>query len=170
MALFEPAFSFTMDNEDRHRSGKVTVDQGGRTRFGIAENWHHDMPAAFWTGPAEDALHMAADVYRAEYWRPIRGSEIQDQRVASKIFDTRVNLPPRIAIEIVQRALEASGQKITADGQMGPATLCAINGVSPEQLLEAIVTLQAQHYREKGDPRYLPGLLNRAHALPPTSA
>lgn len=167
MALFEPAFNFTMDNEDRHRTGKVTTDLGGRTRFGIAQKWHHDLPPDFYTTmPAEDALAVAADVYRSEYWRPVHGSEIHDQRVASKCFDLMVNLPPKVAVKIIQGAAVELGQKIGCDGQMGPVTVCAINNLGPEKFLETVCAIQKKHYEEHGDQSVIAGLLNRARALP----
>jgi hypothetical protein len=50
MADFKPAFLFTLQHEDSTRSGKVTIDAGGRTRFGIAEKFHPDLPEEFFTG------------------------------------------------------------------------------------------------------------------------
>ena len=59
MADFNLAFIFVLQHEDSTCSGKVTVDAGGRTRFGIAEKFHPDLPEEFFTGPAEDALGEA---------------------------------------------------------------------------------------------------------------
>ena len=56
MADFKPAFAFALLHEDATQSGKVTMDAGGRTRFGIAEKFHPDLPEEFFTGPAEDVL------------------------------------------------------------------------------------------------------------------
>jgi lysozyme family protein len=166
MALFEPAFNFTMDNEDRHRTGKVTSDAGGKTRFGIAQKWHHELPEDFYTMPADDALAIAANVYRSEYWRPVRGSDILDQRVASKCFDLFVNLPPIVAAKIMQGAAIELGQKIPCDGKMGGLTVCAINQVNADDFLMAVCAIQAKHYQEHGDQTVIAGLLNRANAVP----
>ena len=68
MADFKTAFLFTLQHEDSTRSGKVTVDAGGRTRFGIAEKFHPDLPEEFFTGPAEDALAEAEKIEEREYW------------------------------------------------------------------------------------------------------
>jgi len=56
MADFKTAFLFTLQHEDSTRSGKVTVDAGGRTRFGIAEKFHPDLSEEFFTGTAEDCV------------------------------------------------------------------------------------------------------------------
>ena len=53
MSDFQPAIAFVLQHEDPARSGKVTEDAGGRTRFGIAEKFHPDLPEDFFTGPAD---------------------------------------------------------------------------------------------------------------------
>jgi lysozyme family protein len=158
-----------MDNEDRHRAGKVTVDGGGETRFGIAHKYHPEVPESFYTANAHDALVRAADFYREGYWAPIRGVEILDQRVASKCFDVFVNLPPVVAVKLIQGAAMELGQKIGCDGHMGPLTVCAINQIDPEKFLETVCAIQAKHYREHGDQKVIEGLLNRASAVPKAS-
>lgn len=166
MALFEPAFNFMMDNEDRKRTGKVTEDAGGQTRFGIARKYHPEVPESFYSTSAHEALVRAAEFYREEYWAPVRGAEILNQRVASKCFDLFVNLPPAVAIKLMQSSAIELGQNVKADGRMGPITIAAINAVDPQKFLDSICRLQARHYREHGDQRVLSGLLNRARAIP----
>jgi lysozyme family protein len=166
MAEFEPAFNFTMDHEDRTRAGKITFDLGGRTRFGIAEKWHQNLPAEFWTAPPLEALAIAEGVYRDEYWRPIHGSEILDQRVASKCFDLYVNLRPQLAVGIFQNALRNLGQQIAADGHFGPATLASLNHTNPDQFLGEVVRLQKAHYEATARPQEKRGLINRAESIP----
>jgi lysozyme family protein len=150
-----------MDHEDRKRAGTVTFDQGGKTRFGIAEKWHKDIPAEFWTAPPIDALGIAADIYRNEYWRPIRGFQIVNQRVASKCFDIFVNLPPTIAVPMFQRAAG-----VDPDGRFGPVTLAAVNAADPEWLLMQLVEMQKEHYKVHAEPKFMAGLLARAEAVP----
>ena len=36
---------YVLKNEDSHLSGVVTTDQGGMTRFGIAQRFHPDLNA-----------------------------------------------------------------------------------------------------------------------------
>ncbi len=72
MSHFLPAFYFVMNHEDPHRTGKVTEDAGGRTRFGIAQKFHLELPEEFFTGPAEDALKQAEEILRGDYWQPMR--------------------------------------------------------------------------------------------------
>ena len=86
MADFKPAFAFVLLHEDATRSGKVTVDAGGRTRFGIAEKFHPDLPEEFFTGPAEDALEVAEKMEKRDYWDAMRLSEIENCERGQQTF------------------------------------------------------------------------------------
>ena len=105
MADFKAAFLFTLQHEDSTRCGKVTIDAGGRTRFGIAEKFHPDLPEEFFTGPAEDALSQAEKIEQREYWDTLRLSEVENQTVANKIFDMGVSMGVRQAAVYAQRAV-----------------------------------------------------------------
>jgi lysozyme family protein len=104
MAEFKPAFDFVMNHEDPHRTGKVTEDAGGRTRFGIAQKFHPELTDEFFTGPVEDALKQAEEILRGDYWRPMRLDEIRNQNVANKLFDMAVNMGVHQAGVYAQRA------------------------------------------------------------------
>ena len=157
MADFSPAFQFVMQHEDAARSGKVTVDAGGRTRFGIAEKFHPDLPGEFFTGPAEDALKVAEEIMRRDYWDRMRLSEIASQNLANKLFDMAVNMGVHQAGVYAQRAVNgllagrapASGAalRLVEDGVIGERTLSAINAVDPIALHQLLCELSRQHYR-----------------------
>jgi lysozyme family protein len=142
MADFKPAFLFTLQHEDSTRSGKVTVDAGGRTRFGIAEKFHPDLPEEFFTGPAEDALAEAEKIEEREYWDSMRLAEIENQNVANKLFDMGVNMGVRQAAVYAQRAT-----RVVEDGVIRTKTLAAINGADPIAYYQALCDLSAAHYR-----------------------
>jgi lysozyme family protein len=150
MADFKPAFAFVLLHEDATRSGKVTVDAGGRTRFGIAEKFHPDLPEAFFTGPAEDALQVAGKIEEHDYWDAMRLSEIEDQNVANKLFDMGVNMGVRQAALYSQRAANAltDEARITEDGVMGEKTLAAVNAVGPVAYRQMLCELSAAHYEQ----------------------
>lgn len=115
MADFKTAFLFTLQHEDSTYTGKVTVDAGGRTRFGIAEKFHPDLPEEFFTGPTEDALAEAEKIEESEYWGRMRLAEIENQNVANKLFDMGVNMGVRQAGVYAQRAA-----RVVEDGVIGP--------------------------------------------------
>src|SRR6476646_7071896 len=107
MADFKAAFVFVLQHEDSTRSGKVTVDAGGRTRFSIAEKFHPDLPEEFFTGPAEDALAEAEKIEEREYWDTMRLAQVENQNVANKLFDMGVNMGVHQAAIYAQRAAHA---------------------------------------------------------------
>ena len=150
MADFKTAFLFTLQHEDSTRSGKVTVDAGGRTRFGIAEKFHPDLPQEFFTGPAEDALAEAEKIEEREYWDAMRLAEVENQSVANKLLDMGVNTGVRQAAVYAQKAanaLLAGGARLTEDGEIGPKTLAAINAMDPQAFHGLLCQFSASHYR-----------------------
>jgi len=150
MADFKPAFEFVLQHEDSTRSGKITVDAGGRTRFGIAEKFHPDLPEEFFDGPAEEALAVAERIEEQEYWEAMRLAEVENQNVAAKMLDMAVNMGVRQAAVYAQRALNGllgSEQRLVEDGVVGPRTLAAISAATPVLLYQLLCELSAAHYR-----------------------
>jgi lysozyme family protein len=174
MADFKNAFERTLKFEDDPREpGRVTVDAGGRTRFGIAQKFHPNLPEEFFTGPAEDALAEAERIEQADYWDPLRLSEVEGQDIANKLFDMAVNMGVHQAAVLAQRAANALLQEVAQragssghagfvrpgveapsavarlaeDGAIGSKTLAAINSLDPAEYLQALRELSAQLYR-----------------------
>ena len=168
MANFDEALTFVLRNEDPHLSGVVTEDSGGRTRFGIAERFHPELGDQFYTGPLDQALATARDIYRSDYWLPVRGEEIADQHVAAKVLDMAVNMGVRQAVVLCQRAVNAidlfPGPE---DGIFGPQTLAAVNQSNSESLLTGLREACTAFYQHLAAVRpemrdYLRGWLARA--------
>ena len=173
MSDFKEAFDFTMKHEDPHLSGAVTVDAGGRTRFGIAQKFHPELPESFFDGPAEDALSVAQQIEEHDYWNPMRLSEIENQNLANKIFDMGVNMGIHQAGHMVQRGLNAlisrgaqapgsparagfarDGVEVPSavfplveDGKIGDKTIAAINAANPIALHQLLCELCKEFYR-----------------------
>jgi lysozyme family protein len=175
MADFKPAFAFVLLHEDSTCSGKVTEDAGGRTRFGIAEKFHPELPEEFFTGPAEEALADAERIEERDYWQPLRLIEIENQNVANKLFDMGVNMGVRQAAIYAQRAanyLLASGGnagRLVEDGKIGEKTLAVINALEPRAFYQVLCDLSEAHYRHvaavnPAQAMNLPGWLKRAEA------
>jgi lysozyme family protein len=150
MADFKTAFLFTLQHEDSTRSGKVTVDAGGRTRFGIAEKFHPDLPEEFFTGPAEDALAEAEKIEEREYWDTMRLADVENQNVANKLFDMGVNMGVRQAAVYAQRAANSlliGESRLAEDGEIGAKTLAAINAIDPQTFYGLLCQFSTWHYR-----------------------
>lgn len=170
MANFEEAITFVLRNEDPQLSGVVTEDSGGRTRFGIAERFHPGLGDEFYRGPADAALEVARDIYRRRYWEAIRGDEIRDQKIATKLLDMAVNMGVRQAVVLCQRVVNSIMEfHLAEDGIVGTQTMAKLNEADPSLLLahlrEACGTFY-QHLaavRPEAQP-YLRGWLARARA------
>ncbi len=172
MADFKPAFEFVLQHEDPTRSGRVTVDAGGRTRFGIAAKFHPDLPEEFFDGPAEDAMAQAEKIEEREYWGRMRLAEVENQNVANKLFDMGVNMGVCQAAVYAQRAANAlldRDARLAEDGEIGEKTLAAINTVKPVAYYQLLCELSAGHYRHvatvnPAQAENLAGWLKRAEA------
>ena len=89
----------------------------------------------------------ARQLYCVRFWQPYRYSEIDDQDVASKLFDFAVNASPTAAGRLAQRALNDLGVAVEVDGVLGPLTVAALNACDPQQVLRALCDRQAAYYR-----------------------
>jgi|GEM_PF-1232431 len=179
MADFQPAFEFTMDHEDAARSGVVTRDGDGRTRFGVCERFHKNLPEEFWNGPATEEMATAARIFEQLYWNRILGNMIVDQAVASKFFDMSIVMGVPEATTLAQRAanglLLGSSRAPAIDGFVGDKTISAINACPPDNLVEALCNLSkiffaedaAKHPEKQKD---LAGWMRRAESVPPHEA
>lgn len=176
MAEFKPAFMFMLLHEDAARSGIVTRDGDGRTRFGICERFHPHLQNDFWTAPADAGLIQAEFIYHIEYWNPLHLDQVIDQPVASKIFDMAVPMGLKEAVVLAQRAanglLLGSSKAPAIDGRIGPQTIAALNSCPPSNLVEALCNLSKIFFSEvaaknPAKQKDLKGWLKRAAAVPP---
>lgn len=177
MSNFALAFASTMNFEDDpSHPGKLTQDAGGRTRFGIADKFHPDLPEDFFTGPADEARAQAEEIELEQYWKPLKLDGVEDQAVASKIFDMGVNMGVHQAAVLAQRAVTfllatrgaqspesdtcstrepqpslnsgpPAATRLTEDGVIGPKTLEQINKLDPALVLKALRNFSESHYR-----------------------
>lgn len=114
-------------------------DPGGETVLGIARKRHPDWPgwrrvdalraADGWPAILERDVALQEQVrrfYYDEFWRRLEEIEIVvGEAVAAKAFDASVNVGSRRAIELLQCALAAVGERIDLDGIAGTQTLTA---------------------------------------------
>src|SRR3954465_11988631 len=99
MAEFEPAFAFMLPHEGGESDNPK--DSGGYTKFGIAQNKHPEVDVKNLT------IEGAKEFYSKYFWLPIYGKIIA-QGVANKVFDLAVNMGPKQAHMIVQRACRSN--------------------------------------------------------------
>lgn len=152
MADFQIAYKRTLAFEGEETNDGE--DPGGRTRYGIAENYWPQ----YWEGDGPD-LDTAYAFYHIEFWQKMKGDLINDQLVANEIFDTAVNCGGstwRFCQEAYNSLTEyermrGQGVELEVDGRIGPMTIEAINTFTTvnawrDALLGALDYLQAARY------------------------
>ena len=178
----------------KHEGGFVDdpVDPGGATNFGISLRFLRaeiersaelslaefdidadgDLDAADMEGLTRD---QAAELYRSAFWDRHKYGEISAAAIAIKVFDLAVNMGPRQAHKLLQRAIRAArGNPLADDGVLGPKTWGALISatLTPDDthaLLAALRSEAAGFYRAliAQKPRFVKyrgGWLSRAYA------
>ncbi|MCK8826420.1 secretion activating protein [Natroniella acetigena] len=122
-------------------------DRGGPTNYGITQKvarkngYKGDMKEL----PKEEA----EEIYYREYWKANKYEQIDDDKLAARLFDIAVNMGSRTANRFVQQAcnLLPSDGEISEDGIIGPQTLGAVNNHRhPDRLLKVVIMLQGERY------------------------
>lgn len=136
-------------------------DRGGETVWGIARNINAD-----WEGwEVVDAYKMLPDFpknlqwanlqplaikyYKKNYWDTLRLDEVTDQRVATELFDSAVNMGVRTAGMMLQRALnvlnrnEMDFNDLEVDGVIGAKTIKATDLQIKKSAVNLLLTLNA---------------------------
>lgn len=178
--------------KDEGGFANVKGDAGGKTKYGVTE-WLARRYG--YTGEMEALpLDLASSILLHEYWYPNwRQIAMPDQqnnlgydphrarpRLAVKLCDTQMNMPPSEAVKIAQRAVNRvaalSFVTVTEDGLLGPGTVAALLSPSyPEEaLLRAVCVEQEAHYEwleqhYKNDVQFAKGWRRRAFRIPDTN-
>lgn len=135
MAYFLIAFNRTEKNEGKDIWTKVDGDSGGETWSGISRKANPS-----WSGwkildqiknkkngqkiSTPELEERKQSLYRTNYWNPIWGDEIKNQKVANDLYDTAVNMGPSTSIRLSERQF---GMKET--GRMSDELLNKLNSV-----------------------------------------
>jgi lysozyme family protein len=169
MAVFEPALAWMLPHEGGWSNDPD--DPGGATNYGVTLTTaqRHGVPDK--EALRTISMDQVANIYRQDYWV---WEGVDDQRVATKLFDLGVNLGVRSAVRLLQDGLNTLGAFLETDGRLGPQTLMAANSVAPEKLLQVLCLEAAQHYQaivanRPVSQKFLKGWLTRAAAVPPIS-
>lgn len=145
----------------QHEGGFVNhrADPGGATNYGISLRWLHAQGELDGIEDfdfdqdgdvdADDIRAMsvqdARDLYYRYWWQKYNYKLILDMDIATKVFDTAVNMGGKQAHKLIQRACRADGQLLADDGALGPKSIKGINACDPRILLGAMRT-ECKHY------------------------
>ena len=142
------------------------ADRGGPTRWGVTQAVAR---ANGYDGPMRSLPRdVAADIYRRLYWKRPRFDAVATRApaLAAELFDTGINMGPRVATGFLQRALNALNRGATdyadlrVDGAVGPATLAALDAFLASRgtlgeavLVKACDALQGARYLDLAEQR-----------------
>jgi len=142
-ARFDAALARVFGHEGGFSDRPLSADPGGATMMGITR-----ATLARWRGRpvTKDEVRAltaseAADIYFENYWKPVRGDDI-DPGLAYTLFDFRINTSPRGVAKAVQRAIGAR-----VDGIMGPQTWGLLLDTPPDLAIRRIAVERLAHMR-----------------------
>lgn len=144
----------------KHEGGWVNDpdDRGGETNFGISTliverekitNEFLLMPADLKRDPGWMKLMKvegAMKVYKQLFWDKFGYAAINDQNVATKIFDCGVNCGPSRSHTMAQKAANACGSVCGVDGILGPKSVFAINACEPKEFMSQMRAQMEAYY------------------------
>lgn len=96
----------------------------------------------------DGAAHVYWNVFWRSYYDPPMPNKpgLIDVQVATKVFDTAVNMGHPRAHRILQRSANACGYSLDVDGDLGKLTLAAVNDCAPRELLLEMCFQQINEY------------------------
>lgn len=137
------------------------LDAGGETKYGVAKNANPDLDI---TNLDWDA---AMRVYYRRYWQPSDADEVTliSPRLAVLHFDGAVNHGVGRATKFLQQAVG-----VTADGDIGPATLAAIRAGNDIAICNKLCDIRENFYNQivankPSQQRFLKGWLRRINEM-----
>lgn len=160
------------------------ADPGGATNLGITlVTFQRYAQSVLGEAPTLEALRaltpeQAGAIYKLEYWDKLDGDQIASQALAEILFDFYVNAGSE-AVVLLQRVLLQSGATgLATDGEMGPATLAALQAADQTQVYALYRQGRIGYYERLAqerpvDDKFLQGWLARAEwfpTLPSTAA
>jgi len=164
MADFLPAFEEMIRDEGGYVLHDVEGDRGGMTYAGIARNMNPDWAGWEFIDKKQDVpTNLVRDFYRQRFWDDIKGDKINNQRVASAIFNFYVNTgrPAKTLAQVVIG--------VTPDGSFGDKTVAQLNTMDVDKFVMAYALAKIARYRDivtrnRTQMKFLLGWINRTLA------
>ena len=120
----------------KHEGGYVDnpADPGGATNLGCTKAVWEQYIGRSVTKDDIKALtpNDVMPLYKAKYWDTIKGDDLPEG-VDYAVFDFAINSGPSRAAKALQSVLS-----VTVDGQIGPATLRALETANPREVATAV--------------------------------
>lgn len=156
-----------------YEEGLLTKDHAGWTKYGItlrSLDVDIDRDGDVDSNDVRSLTRVdAVAFYEKNFWLKNGYDKIIPTEVASKVFSLAVNMGPRQANILLQRALKSLKISVKETGKIDNPTIQAVNTVASYTLLPAIKSEAAGFYRmlvskNPAYKKYLKGWLKRAYA------
>lgn len=146
-----------IEREGGSKKTNDPADGGGRTQFGIAEKSN---PEAWADGKVTEA--EAREIYERKYVIGPGFHHVHDVNLRAQLIDFGVNSGPMVAVMKLQEILD-----VKVDGQLGPKTLAAIDGIYCPDVNNSLVASRVKMIgkivvKNPSQLKFLNGWLNRA--------
>ncbi len=141
MSKFDTAIKTILKHEGEYVNNPA--DPGKETKYGISKKSYPDIDIKNLT------LAEAKMIYLRDFWDKYKYEWFDSQEIAIKVFDICVNMGPKQAHKILQRAINLCfDNNLTIDGILGQKTFDSTNKVfNVERLLRGISIYQAFFYK-----------------------
>ena len=177
---YDPLFLAAVDPVLKHEGFRSDDpdDPGGATAYGISLRWLRTQGGLgdfdgdgdvdvddIWAMTEAEAVHL----YYSEWWLR-EGYHLIPGPAGPKVFDLAINMGPRPANRVLQRAVRAAdGPTLVDDGIVGVKTRATLSVLDGSLLRTGIRSEAAGHYRllvrvNSTFKKYRNGWLNRAYA------
>jgi lysozyme family protein len=160
MANFEQAYSLTMGHEGGYANNPN--DRGGETYKGIARKFFPGWSGWDIIDTYKDKSQLSKDetlqkrvraFYKEHFWNALSLDFVNNQSIATELFDTGVNMGIGQAAMFLQTILNVSNrggkdyQDVIKDGKIGPKTVAILNAhPRPDEVLKGLNCLQGAKY------------------------
>lgn len=156
-AQFGPAITYVLQNEKGYVND--AADPGGETNFGITKRQYPNLDIKNLT------REQAIAIYERDFWK---FGDFSSQRIATKMLDIFVNMPPARAIKLLQLSLRSIlAGPVVADGILGSHTIAFANAADEQALLDELKFQLVKNYLQEAlaapsETKFLDGWLRRA--------
>lgn len=136
-------------------------DNGTLTKYGISQRSYPHLDIRNLT------FEQALEIYRKDWWEPLRLNLVVNNGVAHQIFLLAINCGQKPAVKMIQKALNKMGGQLVVDGIIGNFTVTSINTCN-NGWLSAEIRVQACKYylditdRDKTQVKFFRGWIRRA--------
>lgn len=128
-------FEGTKHSTDPNDRGNYVNGELKGSKFGISAKAHPDVDIKHLT------LNKAKEIYKKEYWEPLKLNLVNDPKLQTILFDSAVNQGKNATIKMLREAFHLKNTgKITDD------LLMKINSSDPEELSRTILALRQRRY------------------------